>query len=108
MASSQASSTVAEAAADTSAQTSKYSRADGAVSSEVDGAMIVLSPSTAEFIELNLVASRIWDLLAPGQVSVSAMVEMLMQEFDVPRARCNASVVTFLGQAEAKGMVTKS
>jgi hypothetical protein len=77
----------------------------GTIFSDVDGALIVLNPSTSEFIEFNYVAARIWELLEPGEIGIDSLVDALVQEFQVPRETCLQSVSDFLTRAEVGGLV---
>jgi hypothetical protein len=82
----------------------RYQRAPEAASAEVDGEVVVLSPSDLRYHALNEPSAAIWELLeqpsSPGQ-----LVDRLLEDFDVERSQCEADVATHLGEVEELGLV---
>jgi hypothetical protein len=82
-----------------------YSRQVDALHADVNGDLIVMSAETFDYFSLEGVGSRIWELLEPGPISVEALTEILLTEFEVDEATCARAVEEFLVQAEENGIV---
>jgi hypothetical protein len=72
-------------------------RSPDQVSGDLDGRVVLLSIENGEYYNMNEVGSRIWALLEKP-VKVSALIDQLMAEFEVERARCETEALAFLGQ----------
>jgi PqqD family protein of HPr-rel-A system len=82
----------------------RYQRAPGAASAEVDGEVVVLSPSDLRYHALNEPSAAIWELLEQPS-SPSELVDRLLDAFDVERAQCEADVAAHLTELEELGLV---
>jgi hypothetical protein len=70
-----------------------------------DEQLVLLDISGAHYYTLEgPVAIRIWQLLATRQ-SLAALVETLVQEFDIDRDRCKMETVEYLLTLLTKGLV---
>ena len=78
--------------------------AEGQVSSRVGEEEAILSIEKGIYYGLNDVGARIWELLAEP-VAVRAIVEAIMDEYDVSREQCEADVIELLGQLVAAELV---
>lgn len=74
------------------------------VSGDVDGALVLLGIDQGRYYHLEEVARRIWELLERPRVA-SALVDLLMAEFDVSRPECEADVLDFLEELRAERLV---
>jgi len=67
------------------------------VSGDLDGKVVLLSIENGEYYNMNEVGSRIWALLEKP-MTVTALIEQLLAEFEVERPTCEAEVAAFLEQ----------
>ena len=82
----------------------RYQRAPGAASAEVDGEVVVLSPSDLRYHALNEPSAAIWELLEQPS-SGSELVDHLLAAFEVDREQCEADVAAHLRDLEELGLV---
>ena len=69
-----------------------------------DGAVIV-SPTESVMHSLNPVGTRIWEL-ADGTLTVSEILDTVLEEFDVTRDQAEKDIATFCQELSDKGMLT--
>ncbi len=69
-----------------------------------DGAVIV-SPTESVMHSLNPVGTRIWEL-ADGTLTVSEILDTVLDEFDVTRDQAEKDIATFCQELSDKGMLT--
>jgi hypothetical protein len=69
----------------------------------IDGQEVVIVPSSRKLQILNDVATAIWSL-CDGR-SVKEIVEAIMSEYDVCRARATKDVKDFVAQIHKRGMI---
>lgn len=72
----------------------------------IAGEAVILSLDTKVLRGLNDVGSRVWDLI-DGQRTVSDIVDVVVEEFDVPRAQAAEDVEAFARQLLDKGLVSR-
>jgi hypothetical protein len=77
------------------------------VSSDIGGETILLSLQSAMYYGLDAVGSRIWELMQQP-IRVSAIRDVIAQEYDVETAQCEADVIAFLREVAAKGLIAVS
>jgi hypothetical protein len=77
--------------------TSVVVRSPDQVSGDLDGRVVLLSIENGEYYNMEEVGSRIWALLE-NPLTVAALVERLLEEFDVERERCEREALAFLEQ----------
>ena len=65
------------------------------VCAELDGKVVLLSIENGEYYHMNEVASRLWGLLEKP-VTIGALIEQLVAEFDVDAATCQQDAMRFL------------
>lgn len=68
---------------------------------------VVLDPTSGQYYALNDVAKRIIDL-AVGSARLGDIVDQLLTEYEVDRARLASDVQTFVTDLAARGLVTLS
>lgn len=76
----------------------------GYVVSEMDGEKVMFSVSEGKYYNLGRAGGLIWDLTASA-VTVSAIVDLLLQEYEVDRQTCEEQVLAFLGNLRREGML---
>jgi len=69
-----------------------------------DGAVIV-SPTESVMHSLNRVGTRIWEL-ADGSRTVSEILDVVVEEFEVDPDEAAADIVEFCDTLSSKGMLT--
>lgn len=67
---------------------------------------VMMSIEQGRYFALEESGQRIWELMEEP-IRVSSIVERLTEEYDVPRERCEAEVVSFLEQMRAQGLVAE-
>jgi len=72
-------------------------RSPDQVSGDLDGKVVLLSIENGEYYNMNEVGSRIWTLLEKP-MTVAALIETLLAEFEVERATCETEAMAFLAQ----------
>lgn len=75
------------------------------VISALDGETIMMSIQKGKFYGLDVVSGRIWELLQVP-LSVSALVDHLMDEFNGERVDMEKDTLAFLDTLAAEGMLT--
>ena len=65
------------------------------VSSDLDGETVLLSIETGKYYNMDPIGSRIWELIK-DPMSVSQLIEILLDEFNVDREQCEKEVLVFL------------
>jgi hypothetical protein len=86
------------------AQHATIVRTPGQLSADLDGEAVVLSIDAGQYYDLNPVASRIWALVEQP-ISVAALIDTLLREFEVERKICEDGVLVFLRQLHANELV---
>jgi hypothetical protein len=71
---------------------------------EIEGLAYVVDPATSELHSFSEVATRIWVLL-DGKRTVSQVVDIVADEFDVDRATAEADTFELLEELFAKGLI---
>lgn len=86
------------------AVTTVVTHGDEQVAAEIDGEVVMMSLEQGNYYGLDSVGSRIWTLLQQPQV-VSAVCDILQQEFVVDRATCECDVLEFLNRLAAEKLI---
>jgi hypothetical protein len=71
---------------------------------ELDGEAVLLSPQSGKYFGLNPVGTRIFTLLRQGH-SREAVVEILIEEFEVDAQRAGQDLEGFLAELAEAGLV---
>lgn len=77
----------------------------GAVHAEVDGDLLVLNPTTSEFVTFNEVGEAIWLAIGPQTRDVAEVADAVVAEFDVDPAHGQAKVAEFIDEAIRVGLL---
>ncbi|MBX3736134.1 MAG: lasso peptide biosynthesis PqqD family chaperone [Candidatus Didemnitutus sp.] len=81
------------------ALTTSVVRSSDQVSGDLDGKVVLLSIENGEYYNMNEVGSRIWALIEQP-MTVAALVDRLLGEFEVERATCEREALAFLDQLQ--------
>jgi hypothetical protein len=79
-------------------------RTPGQLAGDIDDQVVLLSLESGTYFLLNAVASRIWSLIE-RPATAGALVDRLLDEFDVDRETCDRAVVDFLRALAANGLI---
>ena len=79
-------------------------RNPGQLSADLDGEVVILSIDNGRYYDMNEVGSRIWALME-RPISVAALIDLLVGEFEVEREICREEVLAFLRELHADGLV---
>lgn len=79
-------------------------RKPGLLFNQIDGEVVMLSIENSEYYGMNKVGSRIWELLEEP-VRFSALIEQLLEEFNVSTEQCTADTTILLHKLEDKGLI---
>ena len=82
-------------------------RNEGIVQAEIDGETVMMSIDSGEYYGLDPVASRIWAIIE-NPLSVQALKEKLLNEYDVSEEQCQSDVLKFLGEMVENNVITLS
>ena len=80
------------------------SRAADLIEAEVDGELIALQAARGRCYGFNRSATRIWSL-TKRPISLAALCDALMAEYQVDRARCEAEVADAVRELEREGLL---
>ncbi len=80
-------------------------RSNKLVSSNMDGETVMMSIENGEYFGLNPVGSRMWELIE-NPIEVDALIELLLDEFDVSREQCEIETMEFLNHLLEKKLLT--
>jgi hypothetical protein len=77
---------------------------DDIVYRELDGSIVTLSLATGEYVELDLVGTRIWQLIEQDGRQ-SSVREGLLASFDIDEDTCDQELNAFLATLLDKGLI---
>ena len=79
-------------------------RNPGAISSDLDGEVVILDMESGKYHGLDTTGTRIWELLE-DQISFNEIVLQLMSEYLVEQEQCATDVKEFIYQMMDSGLV---
>jgi PqqD family protein of HPr-rel-A system len=82
----------------------RIARAEGAISSEIDGEAVILEIESGQIFHLNRLGSRIWRMLDDAP-SLDALCAELQQRYDVAAETCRQEVAEFVDTMHARGLL---
>jgi hypothetical protein len=71
---------------------------------KLEGEAVILHLATGTYYGLDSVGTRIWELLQE-QSRVDAVLEAILQQYEVEPARCEQDLLGLLGRLHAKGLI---
>ncbi|MCK5679644.1 lasso peptide biosynthesis PqqD family chaperone [bacterium] len=84
--------------------TSVIARNRELVSSDIDGEVVMMSIENGKYYGLDLIGSRIWELIEKP-LPVSDLIDQLLLEFKVERETCEKDVIYFLQKLDDDNML---
>jgi len=85
--------------------TARVIRKSGYFSARVGEVVVLMTSDGAEYCELNLSATRIWDL-TETETTLGAIIDKLVEEFEVDRSECMKEVFAYLADENGNGFIT--
>lgn len=79
--------------------------AQGQVSSELAGEVVILDLNAGVYYGLDPVGARVWELLQQPK-KVSDIAAAIVAEYEVDPAQCEHDIRTLLEELAAKGLIT--
>ncbi len=79
-------------------------RAPGLMSTEIDDELVILSMSSNNYVTLDSVGRRIWELLAEP-ITVGALIRELEGSFNAPDGQIRADVLAFLQDISSDNLI---
>ena len=83
---------------------SRVKVSDDTLFQELSGETVLLELSRGVYYGLDEIGTRIWNLLAEGR-SLEETVDVLVEEYDVDRARGAADVLRLVGELEERRLL---
>lgn len=83
---------------------SRVKVSDDTLFQELSGETVLLELSRGVYYGLDEIGTRIWNLLAEGR-SLEGTVDVLVEEYDVDRARGAADVLRLVGELEERRLL---
>jgi hypothetical protein len=74
------------------------------VSCELDGEAAILNLTKGAYHGLDAVGAAVWNLIT-NPTPVSKIVDTIVAQFDVDRARCERDLLVLLAQLDERGLV---
>lgn len=72
---------------------------------DLNGEKVMMNLNKGKYFALNLVGSRIWDLIK-DEICVKDIVKILLVEYDVDKETCENNVLNYLGLLENEELIT--
>jgi hypothetical protein len=74
------------------------------VSCDMDGDAVILDLKDGVYYELNSVGARVWGLIQQPR-TIDEIRDILLEEYDVERERCERDIQELLRDMAAKGLI---
>ncbi len=82
------------------------SQSGDVISREVNGQLVLLTPSTGTVHELDEIGVQIWSLCAKPR-SIESIADRIVEEYDVEKEVAEEDITSFIGQMIEIGAVRK-
>ncbi len=77
---------------------------EGLLVSNMDGEKVMMSVKNGKYYNLGNVGGRIWELLA-SPIRIEALMEALLDEYDIDEVTCQEQVVSFLQMLKKEELI---
>jgi len=84
--------------------TTSITHSDSQVFADMDGEVVMMSVEKGNYYNLDNIASRIWTLIEQP-ITVNALCDNLVQEFEVERDTCVQDVLPFLQELQKDNLI---
>lgn len=78
--------------------------AGNAISREINGEVVLLTPEDSTVHVLDEVGSRIWEL-CDGDATIAAIADTIVAEYEVTREEAQADILEFIGKLFDLGVI---
>jgi hypothetical protein len=85
----------------------KIKRKPNILTSTIEDQTIMMDLEQGNYYDLNIVGSRIWDLIEK-EISVKDICSILLSEYNVEEKHCKMAVITFLKEMQKEGIISVS
>ena len=85
----------------------KFRPSADAIYSTIDNEVVIMSMASDQYISLNEVASRIWELISEKPLTMEELVRALLDEYEVEEGVCRKEVGEFITELDEKGLVSR-
>lgn len=82
----------------------RITRAEGAISSEIDGEAVILEIESGTIVHLNRLGSQIWRML-DAALDMEELCAALQRRYDVAAQTCRQDVSEFVEVMRERGLV---
>ncbi|KJR46647.1 hypothetical protein UF75_2941 [Desulfosporosinus sp. I2] len=79
-------------------------QATDVVAADMDGETVMMRIKSGMYYGLDDVGSRIWELIATPR-QISQVIDILMEEYDVERSKCQANTLELMNQLYDEGLI---
>lgn len=79
-------------------------RCEGIVEAEIDGELVMMSIENGAYYGLDSIAKRIWQLIEVP-LSVKAICDQMLEEYDVQEGQCQEDVLQFLNTMAEQNVI---
>lgn len=76
----------------------------GNIVSNMDGEKVMFSVEKGKYYNLGVIGGEIWDLVGEG-LSVTQLVDRLMEQYEIARETCERHVQFFLNELLEEGLI---
>ncbi|NJD90496.1 MAG: lasso peptide biosynthesis PqqD family chaperone [Geobacter sp.] len=83
---------------------STISQIDDIVASDIEDEKVMMSIEKGEYFGLEPIGSRIWEMMATP-VKVSAIIDAMLNQYDIDRQTCENDVLKFLSELNDAGII---
>lgn len=83
----------------------RYRQSSGVVSTDLDGEAVLLDHTSGEYYVLNETGRFLWGALS-SPVDTSALVQVLVNEYEVARGEAQTHVQSFIADLVKRGLVS--
>ncbi len=82
-------------------------RAEGKISTELDGETVILDMDSGVYLGLDAIGTRVWSLIE-NECTFQDLLEILLAEYDVESDQCLGDLQEFLAELVNGGLITLS
>lgn len=72
---------------------------------DLDGEKVMMNLDKGQYFMMNKIGSRIWGII-DGIISVSEIIDILINEYDVDKKTCEDTVIDFLGRLNNADLIS--
>lgn len=81
-----------------------YKNVTDFLEAKIDDDMVLMHIQTADYLGMNQIATRIWELLL-DPLSVDELIQKLLEEYEVEEEQCRKDVENLLISMKERGLI---